>query len=371
MKIAYITKTPWGENSPGFVFSYFQSKGFAENGLNTSLLMKVAKSESDDQKRIDKNLIKNHKVKLFKDNFGFIKSNEIFYKRVKKYIENNNFDILFSRDPGFLPYLSKLKKSLKIKTFYQSHNFYLDFNLHEYKNSLNRSKFHHNEKEFIKDLNCLFTLNDPQKKLYEKYVDTPIAACPPGLDLKKNLINNFKKRKVLYSGSFQKIKGIDDIIKIWNQGNFQNATLSLVGGRNKKELQYAKSLIKNTKNNLSVKSWLSYSALINYMKEISIGLIFLPDDFYNRYLTAPTKMFDFISCGIPVVCTELPSTKNLIPEGHQGVKLIKSKKRVEYINAIKELLEDEKKYDIAHKSNINLSKDITWKKMSKNFIKYF
>ena len=82
-------------------------------------------------------------------------------------------------------------------------------------------------------------------------------------------------------------------------------------------------------------------------------------------------MFDFISCGIPVICTELPSTKNLIPEGHQGVKLIKSKRRVEYINAIKELLEDEKKYDIAHKSNINLSKDITWKKMSKNFIKYF
>ena len=71
-----------------------------------------------------------------------------------------------------------------------------------------------------------------------------------------------------YSGSFQKIKGIDDIIKIWNQGNFQNATLSLVGGRNKKELQYAKSLIKSTKNNLSVKSWLSYNSLINYMKEI-------------------------------------------------------------------------------------------------------
>ena len=84
MKIAYITKTPWGENSPGFVFSYFQSKGFAENGLNTSLLMKIAKSKIDDQKRIDKNLIKNHKVKLFKDNFGFIKSNEIFYKRVKR-----------------------------------------------------------------------------------------------------------------------------------------------------------------------------------------------------------------------------------------------------------------------------------------------
>ena len=67
MKIAYITKTPWGENSPGFVFSYFQSKGLAENGFNTSLLMKIAKSKLDDQKRIDKNLIKNHKVKLFKE----------------------------------------------------------------------------------------------------------------------------------------------------------------------------------------------------------------------------------------------------------------------------------------------------------------
>ena len=68
MKIAYITKTPWGENSPGFVFSYFQSKGFAENGLNTSLLMKVAKSKPDDQKRIDKNLHTKHFYRKHGDN---------------------------------------------------------------------------------------------------------------------------------------------------------------------------------------------------------------------------------------------------------------------------------------------------------------
>ena len=100
MKIAYITKTPWGENSPGFVFSYFQSKGFAENGLNTSLLMKIAKSKIDDQKRIDKNLIKNHKVKLFKDNYGFIKSNEIFYKICLLYTSPSPRDNTGSRMPS-------------------------------------------------------------------------------------------------------------------------------------------------------------------------------------------------------------------------------------------------------------------------------
>ena len=65
----------------------YKEKYMIGTGLNslgeTINLMKVAKSKLDDQKRIDKNLIKNHKVKLFKDNFGFIKSNEIFYRHLR------------------------------------------------------------------------------------------------------------------------------------------------------------------------------------------------------------------------------------------------------------------------------------------------
>ena len=31
MKIAYVTKAHWGDNSPGVIFSYYQARSFVEN----------------------------------------------------------------------------------------------------------------------------------------------------------------------------------------------------------------------------------------------------------------------------------------------------------------------------------------------------
>ena len=372
MKIAYVTKTPWGENSPGFIFSYFQARGIAENNLNVTLFMKTAQSIYKGQRRIDQNPLPNLKVKLFKGKISFLNANEIFYHRVKKYILDNKYDIVFTRDPGFLKCLYKIKRKLNNKTFYQSHNFYMDFNLHEYIQSNQRKKFHNYEKKYINNLNALMTLNHPQKKLYEKYVKIPVETCHPGLHPKKSSFGNFKNRKIIYSGSFQKLKGIEEIVSLWEKTKLKKGGLSLIGGRNKKELDYVFSLVdKSAVKNIDVKGWMEYSSLMHQMKNASIGLIVLPNQFYNQYLTAPSKLYDFISCGLPVICTYLPSTKDLIPKNHKGVKFIKPGDTLGYINAIKKFSENKKEYEDAQQSNIELSSQITWAKMTKHMVKIF
>ena len=45
---------------------------------------------------------------------------------------------------------------------------------------------------------------------------------------------------------------------------------------------------------------------------VSIGLVPLQDTFYNRYLTCPVKALDFISHGLPVVGTDLPSVRAIL-----------------------------------------------------------
>ena len=49
MKIAYVTKGYWGENSPGLIFSYYQARGIAENNQKITLIMQTSK-KSDDEK---------------------------------------------------------------------------------------------------------------------------------------------------------------------------------------------------------------------------------------------------------------------------------------------------------------------------------
>ena len=138
MKIAYVTKANWGDNSPGVIFSYYQARSFVENNHDISLIMQHPKRAVDNKN--DLNKINPIDIKLLSNRLGPFKANEIFYRRANSLILSNNYDIVFTRDPGYLPCLVRLKENEK-KVYYQSHNFYMDFSKHEYTQSVNRKKF--------------------------------------------------------------------------------------------------------------------------------------------------------------------------------------------------------------------------------------
>jgi len=212
------------------------------------------------------------------------------------------------------------------------------------------------------------TLNNPQKKLYQKYVDIPISSCPPGLKLtgKKS---KFISQEVAYCGSFQPLKGIESIIKLWKDDLF-DYKLSLIGGRNDNELSYVKNIIAQYNiDNVKLNKWVFYNDLPDIITRSSIGLIILPDNFYNKYLTAPNKLFDYISFGMPVVCTDYPSIRDLIPKDHQGVRFIKPGDSQGYVAELKRLLTEEKYYNELQQSNLTLSESLSWKNQSANLIK--
>ena len=366
MKIAYVTKGYWGENSPGLIFSYYQARGIAENNQKITLIMQTSK-KPDDEKNDLNNALNPIDIKLMTNSIGPIRANEIFYKRANDFILSGDYDTVFTRDPGYLPYLIKLKKNSNKKIFYQSHNFYMDFSKYEYTRSLNRKKFNKYERKYLNMLDGMMTLNTPQKKLYESYVDIPVTACPPGLN-KFSSRSRFENKEVVYSGSFQPLKGIELILDIHKNSLF-NFELSLIGGRDAHELSYAKKLIseKNT-NNVNLKGWIFYNELETVLSKSSVGLMMMPDNFYNKFLTAPNKLFDYISMGMPVICTDLPSIRDLLPNEHLGVVFVSPGDSSGYIKSIEKLLTDEIYYNTLQQSNLLLSKDLIWKKQMTKLI---
>ena len=363
MKIAYVTKTSWADHSPGFIFSYFQANGISENGIQVTLIMQKPVNEKKKKIKFEKSSNKNLKIKLIKNSFGPLKSHDLFYKRANKYILLNDFDIIFTRDPGYLPFLVKIKSLVGKKIFYQSHNFYLDFNIHEYSRSKDRKKYNHNEKRYLKLLDGMMTLNNPQKKLYDKFVDIPVYACPPGLNPSKKR-TKYENKEVVYSGSFQSLKGIEDIVDLWKT-ELKDFKLALIGGRNKKELSYVDSIMDgNSHSKISLHDWVFYNDLPDLITLSSVGLIVLPENFYNQYLTAPNKLYDYISFGMPVVCTDLPSVRDLIPDNHKGVVFVSPNDTKNYIKELRRLLTDKNYYEEAQESNIALSKSLSWKQQS-------
>jgi hypothetical protein len=111
MKIAYVTKANWGDNSPGVIFSYYQARSFVENNHDISLIMQHPKRAVDNKN--DLNKINPIDIKLLSNRLGPFKANEIFYRRANSLILSNNYDVVFTRDPGYLPCLVKLKENEK------------------------------------------------------------------------------------------------------------------------------------------------------------------------------------------------------------------------------------------------------------------
>tara|TARA_X000001036_G_scaffold344388_1_gene324040 strand:- start:2663 stop:3772 length:1110 start_codon:yes stop_codon:yes gene_type:complete len=365
MNIAYVTKAHWGDNSPGLIFSYYQARSIADNNHEISLIMQPSKRPDDNKN--DLNKINPIDLKLLSNSLGPFKANEIFYRRANALILSGDYDTVLTRDPGYLPYLVRLKKRGK-KIYYQSHNFYMDFSRHEYIQSVNRKKFNKYENKYLNSLDGMMTLNTPQKELYEKYVDIPVTVCHPGLN-KFSSKSKFENKEVVYCGSFQPLKGIETILDIYKNKSC-NFKLTLIGGRNEQELSYAKNLIgeKNIKN-IKLKGWVFYKDLENIISKASIGLMLLPDNFYNKYLTAPNKLFDYISMGMPVICSDLPSIRDLIPSEHPGVVFVPSEDKIKCNEEIEKLLTDEGHYKRLQQSNIMLSKNLLWKKQTETLIK--
>ena len=90
------------------------------------------------------------------------------------------------------------------------------------------------------------------------------------------------------------------------------------------------------KNCVEITGYMPYSKVITYLDKISVGVIPLIDNFYNRYLTAPNKLFDYLSRGIPIVASDLPSIGDFLKDGFEGI-LFEPEKEADYIAAIRKL----------------------------------
>ncbi|GIS36083.1 MAG: hypothetical protein Ct9H90mP7_0910 [Candidatus Neomarinimicrobiota bacterium] len=108
----------------------------------------------------------------------------------------------------------------------------------------------------------------------------------------------------------------------------------------------------NSHSKISLHDWVFYNDLPDLITLSSVGLIVLPENFYNQYLTAPNKLYDYISFGMPVVCTDLPSVRDLIPDNQKGSSFVSPNDKKKLHQGVRKLLTDKNYYEEAQESNI-------------------
>ena len=345
LKIYYVHSAQINSKTPSISFILNRIKGFEKNKIDVEVVLRG--EENTDLKAIlsekynFKSKLNYVKVKLIDS-----KNQRNFYKKAVDLIKSNNVKdkVILTRTIGFLPYLIRLKKKFGHKVYYETHDFFYDLKL---RNDIVKHKKVRQfilERLYLKKVDGLVCVSKKQKEIYKKHLNVPIKTIPCGMDNKIIECKDEKEKVFAYIGSLEKRKGIENIVALVKMLPKEYRVL-IIGGKNQEELENFSRKLKEEKifDRVEITGWLTKYEIHKRLKRVKIGVVPLTDNFFNRYLTSPLKIYDFMSCKIPVIASDLPSVLDFIEDGKNGY--IFNWKEKDKVLKIIEKLENEREYN--------------------------
>lgn len=282
--------------------------------------------------------------------------------KIDEYLENGDSVIALTRSMGALAKLLRKKKKIsRLKVAYETHDYFLNC-AHQPSQGLSMLRRQWAERLLLARADALICLTEHQRALYQqKLTKLPMIALSLGcLDFPiQDARSRRLKRNVAYIGHLHRYKGSDFIFEVASRLKSKNIRLFCYGG---KETQVAEFRVKAQQQGLDevliFKPFISPAELHLVLDhEISIGLVPLQDTFYSRYLTCPVKALDFLSHGLPVVASDLPSTREVL---RYAGDYCSSDDASQFASAIESLLDNESNFQCSSDHSYQRSVELQW-----------
>jgi len=186
-----------------------------------------------------------------------------------------------------------------------------------------------------------------------------IITLPSGSSIKENYKYKINKTKINigYFGSLYKSRGLDLITKL---ASIDPKNEYYVYGNIK---QVKLSISKKTKKNLHINDYVPYKKIPKIL--LNMDLLLMPytssitvaGDVGNisKY-TSPLKLFDYLSVGRPIVCSNYDVLKEIVKENQNVIFIKNYKNAFEWKKEITKLVNKPNKMKIISKNNYKLSK---------------
>lgn len=262
----------------------------------------------------------NHHVRFTLSNIGFSLS-------AIKNIWEGNYQIIYTRDFYTMVFLSILKnlKIISKPILFESHQF-----------SFIR-------KIFLKNIDYLILINSFQKKIYDHKNSIVLHDCIWKSDIKKIKNTSYIKNTIFYSGTCNKIKGIERILHLANY--LKDYKFYIASLENYKNNNIPKELYKE---NIIWLGNLNRDQLNIYMEKMEYFI--LPNDpFYKEnFYTSPMKLFEYLAYKKGIIASQINTIKEILNES-------------DYLTLPSNPADFDKVSDIIRESNTN--------KISKNYTK--
>jgi glycosyltransferase involved in cell wall biosynthesis len=372
MRIVYISND-WIAKGACAVFSTYNVWGIARNNIDTHLFVRnVSQGDTKALFRNVFNLEYPDNLTLHRINKRFKKANAEYYWKVAGKIRKMNDEntVVITRTTKVLPYLLMIPKR-KFSIYYETHNFFYDLKLRDdlkkrrvsyYKNAVQ-------DRLTLNKIDGLVCLTNTQKKLWEQYLELPIHVIYPGLLSPSYGTDNYKGVNLAYTGSLDPGRGIDQIFELARYLP-ANYSVFIFGGRKKNDLEMLQNLVqeKNIEQKITITGWIDQYELQRRLDKMHLGLLPLKNNFFNRYLTAPSKLFDYLSHSLPSVASSLPALQELVEDNKLGIT-VNWDHPAEVASSIVHFMNDMDSYKNMKERIYSFALEHTWEKRGEKIVK--
>lgn len=199
------------------------------------------------------------------------------------------------------------------------------------------------------------------EKWKDKYKNTVSVKNYPIIDEKEEILNYDKREdRIVYVGSLGSKRGIVEMLKSFELVSKQkeNIIFDIFGGwDDEPEIKEESMKIINNNKNIILHGYKPLPETKNIIKKAKMGFCLYTMQQYEENI--PVKMYEYISYGTPVVCTNFKSWEEDINKEGWGIPA--NPNDSEYVaNAILKIIED-KNFKIFHENCIKYRKNYDWK----------
>ncbi|MBM4399679.1 MAG: glycosyltransferase [Candidatus Cloacimonetes bacterium] len=361
LKIVYFHHGLWSSNSPSTGFVTNNLFGFYEAGIDFTLLsVKHGKDSVADI--LNKRFGINHQLPIILLNCDIFKRIHFFiYIFAFFKLLQMDYDVLITRNLGFLAYAYLLKKFRSFNIYFEAHDYFSD--LSKRPDASKRYKEYQREKRYIPKVNGVICVSAGLAELFKnKYTSTPVLTALTAFNYRNNVSPHLHHTyKIAYTGTFNTPHyDLELLIEAMKFIKNKKVTLLLVGFKNTAIKHRFRSLLEQfgVDSRVHLIDWMSAEDLTTLLQNCDIGLCPLVDNFLTLY-SAPTKVMDYISRGIPVFASDITSMRQLYPQS-KALKLLPLKAR-DWAAEIDRFYNDESQLCIMSESAIELSSNYTWR----------
>jgi glycosyltransferase involved in cell wall biosynthesis len=293
------------------------------------------------------------------------------YRAIQELARRNKVAVV-TRDATFLPLLAWLRQRLSIKGFYEAHDFYA---AHFWRTGPIKISYRRQgwlERMFLPKIDGLICLTAAQQELYGKVLPR-VCSCAIPLGTSEfpetDPEERRKQRTLIYIGRLTSEKGTKILFRALPKLAQNNVRVCFFGGWPD---QIATARARLQKRGLE--KWVDFVEFrppaefhCALQTTGSIGIAMLQENFYNRYLTCPVKALDYLSHGLPVIGSDLPSVREVA--GEAGVYLAPDDS-AGLVKAATALLDNPESYRRATEHARASARELSWQNRAVRIVEF-